>query len=77
MAELVDGYYKILGRDSVDIINPEVKISALEIEDVLLRPPMIKECAVVGIADQKWGEVVAVALCSSENLTLKKYKLGL
>ena len=33
---------------------------------------MIKECAVVGIADQKWGELVAVALCSSENLTLEE-----
>ena len=73
VAELVDGYYKILGRDSVDIIKSGgYKISALEIEDVLLRHPMIKECAVVGIADQKWGEVVAVALCSSENLTLKE-----
>ena len=73
VAELVDGYYKILGRDSVDIIKSGgYKISALEIEDVLLRHPMIKECAVVGIADQKWGEVVAVALCSSEDLTLEE-----
>ena len=73
VAELVDGYYKILGRDSVDIIKSGgYKISALEIEDVLLRHPMIKECAVVGIADQKWGEVVAVALCSRENLTLEE-----
>tara|TARA_Y100000590_G_scaffold422398_1_gene527097 strand:+ start:489 stop:1961 length:1473 start_codon:yes stop_codon:yes gene_type:complete len=73
VAELVDGYYKILGRDSVDIIKSGgYKISALEIEDVLLRHPVIKECAVVGIVDQKWGEVVAVALCSSEDLTLEE-----
>ena len=73
VAELVDGYYKILGRDSVDIIKSGgYKISALEIEDVLLRHPKIKECAVVGIADKKWGELVAVALCSSENLTLEE-----
>jgi len=73
VAELVDGYYKILGRDSVDIIKSGgYKISALEIEDVLLRHPVIKECAVVGIADQKWGELVAVALCCSENLTLEE-----
>ena len=73
IAELVDGYYKILGRDSVDIIKSGgYKISALEIEDVLLRHPVIKECAVVGIVHQKWGEVVAVALCSSEDLTLEE-----
>ena len=57
------GYYKILGRDSVDIIKSGgYKISALEIEDVLLRNDKIKECAVVGIPDDKWGEVVATVL---------------
>tara|TARA_B100000315_G_C14585895_1_gene593016 strand:+ start:2778 stop:4253 length:1476 start_codon:yes stop_codon:yes gene_type:complete len=57
------GYYKILGRDSVDIIKSGgYKISALEIEDVLLRNDKIKECAVVGIPDDKWGEIVATVL---------------
>ena len=40
---LEKGYYKILGRDSVDIIKSGgYKISALEIEDVLLRNDKIK-----------------------------------
>ena len=57
------GYYKILGRDSVDIIKSGgYKISALEIEDVLLRNDKIKECAAVGIPDDKWGEIVATAI---------------
>jgi len=60
---LEKGYYRILGRDSVDIIKSGgYKISALEIEDVLLRNNAIKECAVVGIADEKWGEIVATAI---------------
>ena len=60
---LEKGYYKVLGRDSVDIIKSGgYKISALEIEDVLLRNDKIKECAVVGIPDDKWGEIVATAL---------------
>lgn len=72
VAELVEGYYKILGRDSVDIIKSGgFKISALEIEDVLLKHPQVKECAVIGIADKKWGEVVAAAITASEELTLK------
>lgn len=76
VAELVEGYYKILGRDSVDIIKSGgYKISALEIEDVLLRHPKIKECAVVGIADQKWGQVVAVAICSDEDLSLEEIQI--
>ena len=72
VAELVDGYYKILGRASVDIIKSGgYKISALEIEDVLLKHPLIKECAVIGIADKKWGEVVAASIIASDELTLE------
>lgn len=63
MAQLNDGYYKILGRNSVDIIKSGgYKISALEIEDVLRQHPLVKDCGVVGIADEEWGEVVAASL---------------
>ena len=48
------GYYRLLGRDSIDIIKSGgYKISALEIEDVLLKHKR-KECAVVGKDDNKW-----------------------
>ncbi len=57
------GYYKILGRDSVDIIKSGgYKISALEIEDVLRNHDQISECAVVGLPDEEWGEIVAASL---------------
>lgn len=63
MAILEDGYYRILGRLSVDIIKSGgYKLSALEIEDVLRQHPMIQECAVVGVADEMWGEAVAAAI---------------
>lgn len=65
VAVLEDGYYRILGRLSVDIIKSAgYKLSALEIESTLLEHPQIRECAVVGIADATWGEVVAAALVS-------------
>ncbi len=38
------------------------KVSALEIEETLRTHPDINECAVVGIADEVWGERVAVAV---------------
>lgn len=60
---LSDGLYKILGRDSVDIIKSGgYKISALEIEDVLRKHDMVADCAVVGLPDEEWGEVVSVCL---------------
>jgi malonyl-CoA/methylmalonyl-CoA synthetase len=62
MAVREDGYYRILGRLSVDIIKSGgYKLSALEIESALLDHPAIRECAVVGLADETWGETVAVA----------------
>merc|ERR1711920_220677 len=60
--------YKIMGRSSVDIIKSGgYKISALEIESVLLQHEKIKECAVVGKPDETWGEkVTAVCILNGE-----------
>jgi malonyl-CoA/methylmalonyl-CoA synthetase len=63
VAVLEDGYYRILGRLSVDIIKSGgYKLSALEIEDVLREHPSVRDCAVVGMPDDTWGEVVAAAV---------------
>jgi malonyl-CoA/methylmalonyl-CoA synthetase len=60
-----DGYYKILGRKSTDIIKTGgYKVSALEIEEVLLTHPQISEVAVVAVPDDEWGEKVAAAYVS-------------
>ncbi|RMG86589.1 MAG: long-chain fatty acid--CoA ligase [Bacteroidetes bacterium] len=67
VAVLENGYYRILGRDSVDIIKSGgYKISALEIEEILRRHPGVRECAVVGVPDEAWGEIVAAALIPSD-----------
>lgn len=66
VAERNAGMFRILGRDSVDIIKSGgYKISALEIEAVLLRHPAIDRCAVVGLPDEEWGEIVAAAIVPS------------
>ncbi|MCX2718501.1 acyl-CoA synthetase [Lentiprolixibacter aurantiacus] len=54
-----EGSYKILGRDSVDIIKSGgYKISALEIEEALRKHRDVSDCAVVGLPDEEWGELV-------------------
>lgn len=66
VAVLDAGYYKILGRSSIDIIKSGgYKISALEIEEVLRTHPQIDDCSVVGIDNEEWGELVAAALVIS------------
>jgi malonyl-CoA/methylmalonyl-CoA synthetase len=58
-----DGRYRILGRSSVDILKTGgEKVSALEIEEVLLGHEAISEAAVVGIDDPEWGQRVVAVL---------------
>jgi len=67
----------IMGRASVDIIKSGgYKLSALEIENVMLTHPSIAECAVVGKPDDTWGEkVTCVAVLKSGHLlTIKELR---
>lgn len=68
IALLNEGSYKILGRNSVDIIKSGgYKISALEIEEVLRTHPKIKDCGVVGIPDLEWGEIIGAGIVLETN----------
>ena len=69
VAVLEEGYYRILGRSSVDIIKSGgYKLSALEIEEVLRTHDLVDDCAVVGIADEEWGELVVAAVVAKDGL---------
>ena len=77
VAVVENGIFRILGRSSVDIIKTGgYKVSALEIEAVLLTHPDIKEVAVVGVPDQVWGEriVAALVLRAGANLTTESLR---
>lgn len=72
MAVLERGYYRIMGRLSVDIIKSGgYKLSALEIEATLLEHPAIKECAVIGLPDDTWGEAVSAFVVLEPDTTLE------
>ncbi len=71
VAVVEDGYYRIMGRSSVDIIKSGgYKLSALEIEEVLVAHDDIREAAVVGAPDDTWGESVAAFVSLREPATL-------
>lgn len=72
MAVIETGYYRIMGRLSVDIIKSGgYKLSALEIEAALLEHPLISECAVIGTPDDAWGEAVSAAVVTREGAPLE------
>ena len=53
------GYVKITGRVKEMIIRGGENLFPAEIENAMLEHPAVFEVAVVGIPDEKWGEVVA------------------
>ena len=62
-----DGYVRILGRTSVDILKSGgYKLSALEIEEVLREHPAVADVAIVGIPDETWGERVVACVVARE-----------
>ncbi len=56
------GYLYVEGRLDDVIVRGGENLSPGEIEDVLLEHPVVRECAVVGIRDEEWGEVVAAVV---------------
>lgn len=72
MAVIERGYFRIMGRLSVDIIKSGgYKLSALEIEAALLEHPGIHECAVVGLPDDTWGEAVTAVVVLKPGASLE------
>lgn len=63
--------FKILGRQSVDIIKSGgYKISALSVETQILEHPAIADCAVVGLKDDEWGQkIVALVVLKPKTET--------
>lgn len=57
-----DGFLYLLDRRHDVIISGGYNVYPREVEDVLLTHPAVREAAVVGIADSKWGQKVSAAV---------------
>ena len=78
------GYVYIVDRKKDVIISGAFNVYPGEVEQVISRHPAIKDCAVVGIPDEKWGEAVTavvelkpgMSLDASELIAMCKQDLG-
>lgn len=52
-----DGCYYVVGRIKDMYISGGENVYAAEVENVLARHPAVLEAAVIGVADERWGEV--------------------
>jgi fatty-acyl-CoA synthase len=60
--QAADGSFTVVGRAKDMIISGGENIYPAEIENLLSQHPDVLECAVVGQADARWGEVVVAAI---------------
>jgi long-chain acyl-CoA synthetase len=63
-------FYFLVGRTRDQIICGGSKIAATEVEDVLLRHEGVAAAAVVGIPDEKYGQVVKAVVVPREGVVL-------
>lgn len=65
-----DGFYHITGRIKDMIIRGGENIYPREIENFLLKMPQVKMVEVVGIPDEKYGEIVGAFVILKDNTSL-------
>lgn len=63
-----EGYYTIVGRLKDVIISGGENIYPAEVESVLASHPAVAEVALIGVPDQKWGEVGRAIVVPRGNL---------
>jgi len=67
-----EGYYSIVGRIKDMIIRGGENIYPREIEEFLHTMPGIKDVQVVGIPDEKYGEIVGAFVIKEENADIRE-----
>lgn len=79
-----EGYLHITDRKKDVIISGGFNVYSAEVEAVINGHPAVRECAVVGVPDEKWGEAVkavvelnrAARVTADELIELCKQRLG-
>jgi acyl-CoA synthetase (AMP-forming)/AMP-acid ligase II len=68
-----EGYLVISDRKKDVIISGGENVSSIEVEDALMSHPRVKEVAVIGIPDEKWGELVtALVVADGEDVSAEE-----
>ena len=65
-----DGFVTVVDRLKDMIVSGGENVFSAEVEQVLSEHPDIKYCAVIGIADEKWGERVHAVLGVNKGVSL-------
>jgi acyl-CoA synthetase (AMP-forming)/AMP-acid ligase II len=69
------GYLTISDRKKDVIITGGENVSSIEVEDVVFSHPAVAEVAVIGIPDEKWGEMVTALVVLAEGATVTEAEI--
>lgn len=61
-----DGNLTIADRKKDVIITGGENVTSIEVEDAIMSHPLVKEVAVIGIPDDKWGEMVTALVVTDD-----------
>jgi acyl-CoA synthetase (AMP-forming)/AMP-acid ligase II len=64
-----NGYLTISDRKKDVIITGGENVSSIEVEDAVFSHPAVAEVAVIGVPDEKWGELVTALVVLTEGAT--------
>ncbi|MDE3136549.1 MAG: AMP-binding protein, partial [Acidobacteriota bacterium] len=65
-----DGYFYIVDRKKDMIITGGFNVYCAEVEAGIMQLPEVRECAVVGVPDEKWGEAIKAIVVLREGASL-------
>lgn len=79
-----NGFYRIIDRKKDMIVTGGYNVYAREVEDVIGTHPAVAQCAVIGVADERWGEAVKACVrlrdgaseCADEIIALVRERKG-
>jgi len=70
-----NGYLFLVDRKRDVIISGAFNIYPKEIEDVIVTHPKVKEAAVIGVPDEKWGEAVKAVVVPKEGMEVEPQEI--
>jgi len=70
-----DGYLFIVDRAKDMIITGGFNVYSAEVEQALLAHPAVRDCGVVGLPDEKWGERVVAVVQPQEGADVTEAEL--
>lgn len=70
-----DGYIYLVDRKKDMIISGGENVYSTEVENVVYQHPAIREAAVIGVPDEKWGETVKAIVTLKDGASLNENEL--